>query len=145
MPKLKHLRVAIVSVGIVAAFAVTVGGPWYALHIIGNHDGGMAGCPFSETPSLCPMNVLTHLTLWRLTLASLAPRTLGLLVVSLLLVVVGWLGWRRRRWLLERVKWRDRCLRYLVWRTPPDVERGTLRWALADGILHPKIFPSVTL
>lgn len=144
MPKLKHLRAAIVSVGIVAAFAVTVGGPWYALHIIGNHDGGMAGCPFSETPSLCPMNVLTHLTLWRLTLASVAPRALGLLMIPLLLLAVCWRGWRRRSWLLELVKWRDQCLRYLVWRSRSDQWRDPLRWAFATGILHPKIYPSVT-
>ncbi len=127
-----------------AVFTVTVGGPWYPLHLpMGEHGGTTVGCPLAGTVTLCPVNVVAHLTMWRGVMTAVVPAVVGSLLAVVLLVAAGWLI-EQWRWLIVHVRkrraWKGRWYQR---QHPLRVVGNHLRQAFADGILHPKIYPAV--
>jgi len=128
----------------VAVFAVTVGGPWYILHLpMGEHGGAMVGCPLAGTMTLCPMNVVSHLAMWHGVFTVAVQEVTGSLLALLAVPLVVWFLTRLQRWLSERVRKRPRDVgKWYVRQHPARRLYAALRQAFATGIPQPKVFPA---
>mgnify|MGYP001620153127 CR=1 FL=1 len=142
---MRYLRPALIAGSAVAVFLFAVAMPWYVGRMASEHTGhGMVGCPLvMGQAAICPMNLVDHLALGRYLLAAVPPPAVAAFLLAAIVLLPWWLVWRQRDWLKEFVKRRFAVYRWRAVRLLPRMRStGTLEWALARGILHPKIYPA---
>lgn len=139
----------LVGLSVAAILLLAIGTPWFVGQMAAQHgEHGMAGCPLMMgKASICPMQLADHIALWRNLFATALPQITGQLL--LIIVVSGlpvWLALLQRAWLLERVKRNAVSIWLQYLRQHPRANPyGTILWAFARGILHPKIYPAVNV
>ena len=131
--------VAAASVAIL--LAVSVSGPIIMAQMAQHHHGApMVGCPFMGTAALCPMNSVDHVGLMRSLLLGVISGAMVLCGVVFLPVALRCAQWQSS---VHRQSWRT-AVRYPVLH-PFAILGSYLHQALAHGLLHPKVYPSVAV
>lgn len=103
-----------------------------------NERGEMSGCVFTGKVMLCKMNVVEHISLWQ-SMRTATLQKIGILVLLLVSVFAVEL-FIFRRYLFHFLRSGPSFLEQLVNRQLNNIFRDPIRYGLAKGILHPRIY-----
>jgi hypothetical protein len=140
-----HCRQGLLVFGTLALLTVSVAGPMHVAVMPMDEHSQQIGCPLMlDQAALCPMNFTAHLALWRSGFIAVLPVVMAGLVV----VLAGWLIGGRLAFLRAALVFHLKKRFILQFRSHTRATLSApalqpIRWALATGVLHPKIFPAL--
>lgn len=103
-----------------------------------NERGEMSGCVFTGKVMLCKMNVVEHISLWEGMLAATLQKTTSLILLVFLVFGVGLYIFRKH--LTYFLRSGHSLVKQLLNRQPNNIFFDPIKYALAKGILHTRIY-----
>lgn len=103
-----------------------------------NKDGGMSGCIFTGKIMPCDMNIVEHISLWQNMFTAMPTKNIISFLFFLAIFVIMFSVLRKN--ILTPPLSEYFSLKQYQRRKPKNFSFNSVKYALAKGVLHPKIY-----